>query len=388
MKSIVALTVAALAASGAWVGLGMASAAWSVVGEQLTPGTGYAVLMGDGADRFRLELANASARAEASALVLAPDGTRAAYLTLAGAERSAEVAAGQGAWLVFVYRAHDAQGLHSELRTDAGLVEVVDEQDLSAAQSGLVVEQHGSRVTFPENLTKGGFTAEVQARDLQGTLRLAALYLRVPALQVAAQAEAHAEVQADGDADTTVSSPPPAERPAPAPQPAPKPNGTGDPSGNATVGTHSAPPPPALKSCGEVQAGTPTEVRAPARAWLEVAADGGAASAVRIYGPKDELVGVLRLDDAHASARVQLRAEGAYVLLSESAKVRAALTGASCTVRELGTRIVTVATIHARAEVDQGAVQAEGMVAGAWMVTLDAERLNGDLVVTAEQYVR
>lgn len=370
-RFVAVLVAVALGAGSALVGMTMATGTWTTLAADLEPGKGYAVKLGAEGDRLRLELKNASGGASASVSVYAPAGERVGHFALDAGARAVEVSAGEGVWMVFVYKAFgadlalsvhgfgdagqladaiverrevvlgealepaasnrtyaallteepvlagvylrgSARGFQSELRSARGVVEVVSEQQVSAASTGVVVESQGSRATFPENLASGAYQARVGAEEMRGTLLLVALHLRAPAFPEPAPPEEPEQ-------------PTPPSRPRPPARPEPEPEEE-------------------FAVCGEVRARAPFALEAEAGQTLRLALRSRMDPRVSIFDPLDALVGVVRLEQRGEERTFVLEDEGEYVLYARGGAVEVALRGAEeCELRELSTESVTVA---------------------------------------------
>lgn len=405
-RTTTTLVALALLASGAMVGMTMASGTWMPLGEGLAPGEGYALRLREGADRFRLTLDNASGDARASFSVYAPDGQRAGHYTLDAGTRSVEVVGPPGLWMVFVYQAQggdlalaahgangsallqraeverrevvlghfavqqsldatytamideepvlagvyvhgSARGFRSELRTERGVVETVHEEQVDAAAAGVYVEQRGQRSAQPQNLAEGPYTARVTAERLSGELVLVTLHLRAPPEPEAPQEPAapeprSASPQGQGEA------PPPAEPPGQAPSP-------GDPS----TGPQGAPAPASPASgtprdaarCGIAPAGTAVGLATSTRATLHLTLEGSGAGWVSVFGPRDDLLAAVQLHGGAPTAALAVEGAGEHVLYVRGAAVQAALQGArACTLRALAMTKELVAVVRGSAE--------------------------------------
>lgn len=399
-RFLAVLAVVALGAGSAVVGLTMASGTWTVVGEGLAPGQGYALNLTAKADHVRLELANASAGASASFSVYGPGGARVGHYTLDEAMRTVEVTTGAGLWTVFVYSAHDAdlsvavhgatadegrmlpaeserrevvlgqanearlhrtytavldaepvlagvylqgsaRGFASDLRTEKGVVETVQLAQVDGAAHGMVVAQQGSRTTSPGNLMAGSFHADVRADRISGTLVLAALYLKAPEFPPMKPAEPPAQPAPPPVAPT----PPTAEKPREAPPPGPPaPEKPAPPEQPREKPPASPPPEEPRATCGDARADAPFGFTVSGASKLLLTLQGRVDPWVTVFGPDDRIVGVAQLAEPGSRATLDLAAAGDYVLFARGGTVHAELLGAAtCELRLLATEAVTVA---------------------------------------------
>jgi hypothetical protein len=380
------LAVMALGAGSAMVGLTMASGSWNVVGTGLAPGEGYGVLIGNGNDRMKLELANTTDNPVAWFSVWSPSGARAGFFQLDGSTKSAEIVVNNGPWLVFVYKAHggdltmsvhgpngaalppmneanverrevtlgnenagnldktytavldkepalagvylqgSATQFHSELRTEKGPVEVVDDQNVDALQSGVLVESKGQRATMPQNLQAGGYTAKVTAQELRGTLVLVALYVTVPEFKAPDTTEAP-DAAAAPPAPSEPSTPPPSE---------------GKHHKHAVAMASSD-----IAQCGTAGSRRPYALAIPRPAILQVTLNESSDPLVSVYDPSDALLGVVQLKEKGDKATLPLPTAGEYVLYARGASVDVAVLhgGATCKLEKLKTHQADVAHV-------------------------------------------
>ncbi|HEV8359679.1 MAG TPA: hypothetical protein VGR28_04400 [Candidatus Thermoplasmatota archaeon] len=383
------LGVMALGASSAMVGLTMAQGDWTVLGTGLAPGEGYAVQLGDSADRIKFELANMTDGALATFSVYGPDGARIGFYSLDDATHLAEIAtSAKGVWTIFVYKARSsdlavavhgdeqagkflpahverkeltlgtistteavdhvytavleeepvlaglylkgtARNLQTELRTDKGVVEVVNQEELSAAGS-VIVDSKGERATMPQNLEAGPFTATVKAESMSGTLQLVALTLEQPDFSIfevtdedeAAQAEEAPHAEKHKDRHTMTAPPHPARA--------------------------AAPPKPVYAECGELPAGVPVLLPLESSGMLRLSLGEVKDPAVTLFAPDDSLLAVVVLEEEGQEEMVPLGEIGDYVLYARGPGVQAALMGAEdCELTELPMAADEVATIVA-----------------------------------------
>lgn len=387
-RFLAVLAVVALGASSAFVGLSMASGDWQTVGQGLEPGQAYAVMLGDGADRLKLEVVNVVSDPVASFSIYAPDGARAGFFALDGNTRSAELVAGKGIWTLFVYKAQgadlqvavhgqpdagkfqpadverrevllgnvkstqavdssytaivgkepvlanlylqgSARNFVSQLETSKGIVELISESEVAAAQTGAIVDARGERTTLPQNLASGPFTAKVKADSLSGSLMLVTLYIEVPEfdLDVPVPDEADRE-ERDHEEDAKD---PPRHKHKPHAQAAPRPGRPVAPVAEwAECGTASSRVPYAVDAAGAL------------RVTLEESVD----PFVTVFDPLDQVLAVVQLEEEGDSAEVPLPYPGEYVVYSRGMDVLVEVLGvAGCELRELDIEPVSIAVL-------------------------------------------
>lgn len=388
-RFLAVLAVVALGASSAMVGLTMASGEWETVGEGLEPGQAYAVSLNDQADRLKLELANLGTDAVATFSVYAPGGERAGFFSLDASTKTAEVVAGKGVWTLFVYKAQgtdlqvavhgapqsgrfmpadverretilgnirgtqeldstytamvgkepvlanvylkgSARNLVSELRTEKGIVEMISEQEVSAAQTGVIVDARGERTTFPQNLARGPFTARVTADSISGSLVLVTLYVVAP--------EFLPDVPDEREMPDEEDAAPPAEKPERPHRPH----------------KHAAPkaPParPAVEQdwteCGTAASRVPFALEVEA-GMLRVTLQESTDPWITVFDPLDGILATIQLEEEGQSETVALPMPGEYVLYSRGMDVLVEVLGdVECELRELRIEPVSVAVIR------------------------------------------
>ena len=391
-RFLAVLAVVALGAGSAMVGLTMASGSWTVAGAGLEPGQGYALHLGSDADRLKLELANLTGDAVASFAVLSPAGERVGFYALDASTKSAEVSAGAGDWLVFVYKSQggdltlsfhganaeagkfapavverreftlgsvsptravdaeytaivgkapllanvvlqgSARNFHSELSSDKGVVEINSISDLAGTQGGGIVDSKGERTTMPQNLASGAYTAKVKADSLSGSLVLVALFLSAPDFPTAAPAAP------DAPEDATPPTPPASSGPHQSPHAKHKqPH-----AAHAAIAKTEV----QFAECGTAASRVPNGLTVGNGAMLKLTLEKQQDPAVSLYDPADKLFKVVELKKEGQSATVQLPQAGEYVLYARGADVKVELAGVEkCELRELKVQPLTVATV-------------------------------------------
>lgn len=375
------------------VGLSMASGDWETVGQGLEPGQAYALNLNGQADRLKLELTNIGSDAVASFSVYAPDGQRAGFFGLDANTKAAEVVATKGVWTLFVYKTQgadlqvlvhgapdagkflpadverrevvlgnfrtqtavdetftavigkepvlanvylkgSARNFGSELRTEKGVVEIIRETEVAAAQTGLIVDSKGERMTMPQNLQAGPFTAKVQADSLSGSLVLVTLFVVEPDFDLELPDER--EMNEDG-------SPPEPPR---APRHKERPHAHNAPKAPPAHPGH--PMEMEFQECGTAESRVPYGIEMNGgmlRLTLEESVDPW----VTVFDPLDQIHAVVQLEEQGDMAEVPIGMPGEYVIYSRGMNVKVeALGSAECELRELSIEAASVGVVSIR----------------------------------------
>lgn len=390
-RFLAVLSVVALGAASAMVGMTMASGEWSVVGTGLEPGQGYAVQVGAGFDRLKLELSNPVPDAVATFSLYGPDGARAGFFRLdAGTRVSEVVTEAKGAWMVFVYKAQgsdltlsvhgsepgaamkpaeverretvlgqvrstsavdqtftavvgkepvlanvylkgSARNFQSELFTEKGVVEVVAESEVAAAQTGAIVDSRGERSTLPQNLAAGPFTAKVKADSLSGSLMLVTLYLVAPDFT-----ELTLDDEEEAEEDDAPKARDRKHRPHTHAPPPPK----------AAPRSKAAPPAAEWTACGTIESRVPYGLDVPGGV-LKLTLGEEVDPFVTVFSPDDRVVAVVQLEEQGQEETVALGMPGEYVLYARGMRVDVSMMGVEeCELRELGVEAVGLAAVR------------------------------------------